>query len=380
MSKPELPLYFDNNATTAVDPRVLETMLPFFTEHFGNPESTQHAYGWKAKSALDRAREQVAALLSCAPSEITFTSGATESMNLAVFGRLENQKAPRHIVTSSAEHKATLEICARAKRHGHEVTLLPVNRFGQVDAAAVLGALKPNTEIVSLLHANNEIGSLNPIREIGAVLRERGNVLFHVDAAQTAGKEPIDVKAMSIDLLSLSAHKFYGPKGIGALFVRKPEVHLSPVLVGGGQERGLRGGTHNLPGIVGLGAACEIAKAALEDERGRLARLRDRIISSLTSLNDAIELNGHPTQRVCNNVHFSIRGVGPDRLLNGLSDVAFSTASACSSGSDSHVLKAIGRSSDDPLVSSMRFGLGRFTTDREVSDLIEKVSALIRNK
>jgi cysteine desulfurase len=373
------PLYFDNNATTPLDPRVLEAMLPFFTEHFGNAESSQHAFGWKAKLVVDRAREQVAALLNSAPTEIIFTSGATESMNLAILGALENMPGGRHLISSQAEHKATLEICARARRLGHEVTLLPVNRYGQIEPSMIAAALQPNTSIVSLLHANNEIGTITDIAAIGALLREK-NVLFHVDAAQTAGKEPIDVQTMKIDLLSISAHKFYGPKGSGALYVRRPEVHLAPVLFGGGQERGLRSGTHNVPGIVGLGLACELAQAEMSEESARLRSLRDLLISRLVSSENGIELNGHPTERVCNNVHFSIRGIGSDRLVAGLSDIAFSMASACSAGGESHVLKSIGRAGNDPLVSSTRFGLGRFTKTEHVEHLIGRILAVIQNE
>lgn len=373
------PLYFDNNATTAVDPRVLEAMLPYFSEHFGNAESSQHSFGWKAKLAVDHAREKVAKLLNADANEIIFTSGATESMNLALLGFLETQQTRCHIISSVAEHKATLEICARAQKLGHEVTLLPVNRFGQIEVSAIREALKPNTAIVSLLHANNEIGSLNPISEIGRLLRDR-SIVFHVDAAQTAGKEPIDVNEMCIDLLSLSAHKFYGPKGSGALFIRRGNINLAPVFFGGGQERGLRSGTHNVPGIVGLGHACEIALFEMKSESSRLRNFRDRLISRLTQSEICIDLNGHPTERVCNNAHFSLRGVGSDSLLNGLSDIAFSMTSACSSGSHSHVLKAIGRASNDPLVSTMRFGLGRFTTEAEIDILIARVLEVIQNE
>lgn len=367
--------YFDNNATTPLDPRVLEAMLPFFTEHFGNAESSQHAFGWKAKLALDRARAQVAELLGAKPQQIIFTSGATESMNLAIFGIFDSiDKAPRHIISSVAEHKATLEICKRLAEFGHDVTLLPVNRYGQVTPEQVRAALRPNTSLVTLMHANNEIGSLNPIAEIGSDLRQR-RILFHVDAAQTVGKELIDVQSMAIDLLSLSAHKFYGPKGTGALYLRRPEVNLAPFLIGGGQEQGLRSGTHNIPGIVGLGMACEIAKAEMRDENLRLRAFRDQIISALAT--HRIELNGHPSERVSNNVHLTALEIGLDQLLAGLSEVAFSTTSACSTGSFSHVLQAIGRDSTDPKASSMRFGLGRFTTQAEVDRLIALILQMI---
>jgi len=379
--QPVRPLYFDNNATTPLDPRVLEAMLPFFREEFGNPESGGHAYGWKAEAAVNKARAQVAQLIGAAqPGDVIFTSGATESMNLAIFGYLEALgPGSRHIITSNAEHKATLNICARAEKLGHEVTYLPVNRYGQVNADQVVSALKPNTALVTLLHANNEIGSINPIAAIGEALRSRKDVAFHVDAAQTVGKVPIHARELGLDLLSLSAHKFYGPKGAGALYARRPHVHLSPVIVGGGQERGLRGGTHNVPGIVGLGEACAVAAADMTAEIARLTGLRDRIVNSLTRL-DGVELNGDPKERVCNNVHFSIRDLSVDQLLTGLSDIAFSTASACSAGGESHVLKAIGRpSSGEAPVASMRFGLGRFTREEEVETLIRRLTEVVAN-
>lgn len=379
MGQMKRPLYFDNHATTPVDPRVLDAMLPYFTENFGNAESSQHSYGWTAKSALDRARAQVAALLNAEPAEIIFTSGATESIHLAILGFLEDQGPKRHIITSNAEHKATLEVCARAQKVGHEVTILPVDRTGQVSVEQVREALRENTALVSLMHGNNEIGTLNPIAEIGQLLQERG-IVFHVDAAQTAGKHPIDVRAMGIGLLSISAHKLYGPKGSGALFARRqPKVHLVPYLVGGGQERGLRGGTHNVPGIVGLGQACALAHAEMEAERSRLTGLRDRLIQNVFKELEGVTLNGHATERLCNNVSLTIRGVEPDQLLLGLHDIAYSSGSACSSGTVSHVLKAIGQDTSDPFTTTLRFGLGRFTTDDQVEYLIRRLVETVRN-
>lgn len=387
--EPKRQLYFDNHATTPLDPGVLEAMLPYFTEKFGNPESSQHAYGWEAKSALDLARKQVATLLGAEASEIAFTSGATESIHLAILGHLETFDSPKHIITSNAEHKATLEVCARAAKFGHEVTILPVNQFGQVDTEQVRAALRENTALVSLMHGNNEIGSLNPIADIGAMLSARG-IVFHVDAAQTVGKLPIDVRSMGADLLSLSAHKLYGPKGVGALFIRKkpkphaPEnaegrIQVKPYLVGGGQERGLRGGTHNLPGIIGLGKACEISGQVMDYESQRLARLRDQLILKIRTTLDGVDLNGHPRDRLCNNINFTVHGVGSDLLLLGLKDIAYSSASACSSGTASHVLKAIGQDSSDPNQTTLRFGLGRFTTDEEVDTLAKRLIETIQN-
>lgn len=377
LNKPA-PTYFDYCATTPVDPRVVETMLPFFTEHFGNAESGQHAYGWKARAAVEKAREQVAQLIGATAHEITFTSGATESLYLAILGLLEAQSAKSHVISSQAEHKATLEACARAERLGHEVTLLPVNRYGQVAPDDVERAIRPNTALVTLMHANNEVGSMNPIAEIGQMLRARGGVAFHVDAAQTASKHVIDVGTFGIDLLSLSAHKFHGPKGIGALYVKRGAVHLTPLMAGGGQERGLRGGTHNVPGIVGLGRACEIALTELPIEQVRLIALRDRLIASVVRPEFGIELNGHPSDRLCNHVHLTLQGIGTDRLLSELSDFAFSTSSACSTGGASHVLKAMGVTTTDPLTATARFCLGRFTSESEVDRLAQSLVRLSR--
>jgi len=375
----QVAIYLDSGATTPVDPRVLEEMLPYFTEHFGNAESSQHAYGWKAKSAVERARKQVGDLLKAHANEIIFTSGATESIHLGLFGYLDTLKEKCHLITSQAEHKATLDAFVKAKKIGHDVTFLPVNRYAQIELETLINALQPNTAFVSLMHANNEVGSLNPIGEIGAYLRERGGIVFHVDAAQTAGKHAINVETMKIDLLSLSAHKFYGPKGIGALYVRRPAIHLEAIMAGGGQERGLRGGTHNVPGIVGLGKACEIALDEMTVDAIRLSALRDKLITQLTRPENRIELNGHPSIRLCSNVHFSVHGVGADQLISGLHDFAFSTASACSGGAASHVLTAMGRSNHDPLTASARFGLSKFTTEAQVDRLIARMNEVIRN-
>ena len=383
MTDSQVPLlYFDNHATTSVDPRVLESMLPYFTEHFGNAESSQHPFGWKAKAAVDHARTQVANLIGAEPSEIVFTSGATESIHLAILGIVgpENAAAKgRHIITAATEHKATLEVCARARKLGHTVTILPVDKQGMIDLTQLKDSIRPETVLVTLMHANNEIGTIHPIEEIGALLKDTG-IYFHVDAAQTIGKHAIDVKQMGIDLLSLSGHKFYAPKGIGALFVSRSgkRPHLIPYMVGGGQERGLRGGTHNVPGIVGLGKASEIAMQELESEQSRLAHMRDHLIARLKSELPTVELNGHPKHRLCNNVNVTIRGVGSDQLLLGMHGVAYSSASACSSGTPSHVLAAIGQEVDDPKVTTVRFGLGRFTLQVDVDRLADRLVACIR--
>ncbi len=375
MSAMKRPLYFDCNSTTPIDPRVLEAMLPYFTEDYGNPHSAHHSYGWSAKAAVEKARAQVAALIGATVNDIIFTSGSTESLNLAIHGFLENQSSGRHLISSQAEHKATIEAFKLAEKHGHEITLLPVNRFGQVEVDAVRAALRPNTALVSLMHANNEVGSFNSIAEIGALLKEKGDIAFHVDAAQTAGKHPIEVKAMQIDLLSMSAHKFHGPKGVGALYFRRPDIQIGALMGGGGQERGLRGGTQNVPAIVGFGVACEIAMRDMEAECSRQSHLRNRLIEAVVTPKSRVELNGHPTERLCNNVNLSFY-TGSDRLLEGLSDIAFSTASACSAGGPSHVLKAMGRDTDDPLHAVARFSFGRFTRNEDIDVLIQRILAL----
>ena len=375
------PLYFDNHATTPLDPRVLEAMLPFFTEHFGNAESSQHPYGWKAKAAVEKARGQVSALIGADSGEIIFTSGATESIHMAILGFLEEQGPARHIITANTEHKATLEVCARAKKLGHEVTVLEANSLGHITSGQVEEAIQPNTVLITLMHANNEIGTIHPIAEIGQIAHSRG-IIFHVDAAQTAGKHPIDVRAMNIDLLSISAHKLYGPKGTGALFVRRttPRVALAPFMVGGGQERGLRGGTHNVPGIIGLGMACAIAKESMATESPKMTNWRDYLVAKITSQLPDVYLNGDPDNRLCNNVNVTVMGVAADDMLLGLNDIAYSSGSACASGTASHVLKAVapGRAAD-PNAVTMRFGLGRFNTQEEIDTLATRLVSVVRN-
>jgi cysteine desulfurase len=391
-------LYLDHHATTPVDALVLEEMLPYFQDHFGNAESSQHPYGWKAKAAVENARGQVATLLGAESREIIFTSGATESIHLAILGLLENQtetllsslsrttlpsncsNATRpsgraHMITSNAEHKCVLEVASRVEKLGHEVTILPVDHFGRVSLGQIQNAIRPNTTLVSLIHGNNEIGTLTDIAKIGSLLRSRG-ILFHVDAAQTVGKHEIKVADWCIDLLSLSAHKLYGPKGIGALYARRGgpgAFFLSPYLVGGGQERGLRGGTHNVPGIVGLGKACEMALNLMPTETARLTQLRDHFITSLLDNVSGVRLNGHPTERLCNNVNVTFSDIESDTLLLGLRGIAYSSASACSAGATSHVLEAIGQKQNSPAQATLRFGLGRTTTKADVDWTIDQI-------
>jgi cysteine desulfurase len=371
-----LPIYLDNQATTRTDPRVLEAMLPYFTEHYGNAASRTHVFGWKAEEAVNRAREQVAALLGAEPREIIFTSGATESNNLALKGAAAMLRSRgNHLITVQTEHKAVLDPCRRLEREGFQVTYLPVDRYGRVAAEQVAEALTERTILVSVMAANNEIGTLQPIAAIGRLCKERG-VLFHTDAAQAAGKIPLDVEGMGIDLLSLSAHKMYGPKGVGALYVRRrqPYVRLEPLLDGGGHERGLRSGTLPVPLIVGLGQACALCQQEMPQEAERLRQLRERLRQGLQERLPETYLNGHPTERLPGNLHLSFAHVRADALLSALRDIAVSSGSACTSADPepSYVLRALGLP-DELVRSGIRFGLGRFTTEEEIDYVIEEV-------
>ena len=378
------PLYLDYHASTPVDPRVLDTMLPFFTQQFGNPASRQHAYGWEAQKAVDAAREQVAALIGASSNEICFTSGATESNNLAIKGTAQSlREKGHHVITVATEHKSVLDSFKRLERDGFRVTWLGVDREGLISLDELRAAITPDTVLVSIMAANNEIGTLQPLAEIGAITSERG-VIFHTDAAQAAGKIPIDVKSMNIDLLSLTGHKYYGPKGAGALFVRKrkPKQQLACQIDGGGHENGLRSGTLNVPGIVGLGAAAEICRAELPTESARLAALRDRLLAALQRELDNVHVNGPlGARRLPHNLHVSFDGVEGERLLMALGDLAISTGSACSSGSQapSHVLDAIGATSRPDPSASARIGLGRWTTEAEIDTAAERLVKVVRS-
>lgn len=365
----KLPIFLDHNSTTPVDPRVLEEMLPWFSDSFGNPASRNHSFGWEAKGAVDEARENCARLIGATSAEIIFTSGATESINLALKG------IPRgHIIVSATEHKAVLDTAGRS---GHDLTVLPVDSFGRTDPSTVQAALRPDTRLVSIIFANNEIGTINPIAKIGELCRE-ANVLFHTDAAQAVGKLPINVEEMQIDLLSASAHKFYGPKGVGFLF-RRHGIELQPLIDGGGHEFGLRSGTLNVPAIVGMSVALKIACGEMDGEARRLTQLRDRLKAMLFGELDRVIENGHPTDRLPGNLNLSFEFAEGEALLMGLTDVALSTGSACTSSSvkPSHVLKAIGLS-DDRIHSSLRFGLGRPTTAEEIDYAAERVIEEVR--
>lgn len=373
-------IYMDNNATTRTDPRVVEAMLPYFTERYGNASSLTHAFGREADEAVEQARAQVAALLGAHPREIVFTSGATESNNLALKG-VAAMYRPKgdHLVTVATEHKAVLDPIRRLEREGLHVTILPVDAFGRVSVEQVAQALTPRTILVSVMAANNEIGTLQPIREIGRLCKERG-VLFHSDAAQAAGKVPLDVEEMGVDLLSVSAHKMYGPKGIGALYVRRrdPRVRLEPQLDGGGQERGLRSGTSNVPAIIGFGVACELCRQEMAGEARRLTDLREQLRRGIQDELSDVTLNGHPTERLPGNLNLSFAGVKGEALLMALRDVALSSGSACTTASlePSYVLKALGL--DDELAhASIRFGLGRFNTAEEVDVVIRDVVRVV---
>ena len=376
------PVYLDYHATTPVDRRVLEAMLPYFTETFGNPASSSHQWGWKAQEAVEEARRRIATIIGATPREVVFTSGATESNNFALRGVADHTpEGRRHIAVSAIEHKSVLEAAKRLRQDGWRVTTIPVGRDGRVDMSALDAAVTTDTAIVSVMAANNEIGVVQPTAEIGALAHARGAV-FHVDAAQAIGKIPIDVNAMQIDLLSLTAHKIYGPKGCGALFLRK-RTELSPLICGGGQERGLRSGTLNVPGIVGLGCACQLCATEMAAEAPRTARLRDRLLSGLrASLGaDAVTVNGSIEHRLPNNLHVSFAGIDGASLLIGIGDIAVSSGSACSSASEtpSHVLSAISGGDANAPAATIRFGLGRYTTEQDIDYAIEKFSTVVRH-
>jgi cysteine desulfurase len=381
---PQLP-YFDGHATTPCDPRVVAAMLPYFTERFGNASSAQHPFGWAARDAVEAARGQVAALIGARPRDVVFTSGATESNNLAIAGAVRSQRdRGRHVVTLATEHTAVLDVCTALESGaigpgGVEVTRLGVDAGGLVDPAAVAAALRDDTVLVSVMAANNEIGVLQPIAAIGALARARG-IAFHVDAAQAAGKVPLDVEAIGADLLSLSAHKFYGPKGVGALYVRRrgPAADLPPLHHGGGHERGLRSGTLNVPGIVGCGTAAEIARGVMSDDAAVLGALRDRLFQGLTAGLDGVHLNGAREPRLPHNLNVRLERVNGRELLMGLSDLSLSSGAACctASAEPSHVLKAIGLS-DEAARASLRFGLIRGTTEADVDAAIASIAGVV---
>ncbi len=375
------PIFLDYHSTTPVDPEVMKAMIPYFTEVFGNAASRNHEFGWTAEAAVEKSRAQVAALLGATDKEIIFTSGATESNNLALTGVAEMYKEKgNHIITTPIEHKAVLDTCKYLETKGYEITVLNVDQFGRVNPEDVRRAITPKTILVSVMFANNEIGTIQPMAEIGKICKAAA-VLFHTDAVQAIGKVPVDVNALGIDLLSMTAHKFYGPKGVGALFVRRkgPRVRLSPLIHGGGHERGMRSGTLNVPGIVGFGKAAELARLKLPEEGARLRMLRDRLWKGLESQLDEVYLNGHPTERLPNNLNVSFAYVEGESMIMGMKELAVSSGSACTSASlePSYVLKAIGVG-EDLAHTSIRFSVGRFTTEEEIDVAIEKVVEAVK--
>lgn len=374
------PIYLDHHSTTPVDPRVLDMMLPFLREHYGNASNRSHAFGRTAAAAVEEARERVAQAIGARYSEIVFTAGATESNALAIKG-LAHRRPGGHLVTSAIEHRSVLDACRRLEADGWPLSVVPVDRFGRVDPQDVRRALRPDTLLVSVMAANNEIGTLQPLGEIGAIVREAG-ALFHVDATQALGRIALDVEAASIDLLSLSAHKVYGPKGVGALYLRRRprRVEPLPLVEGGGQENGLRPGTLNVPGIVGMGRACELAVQSMGDECGRVSALRDRLFDRLARELDGLALNGHPDRRLAGNLNLGIDGVEAEPLLLGLPEVAVSAGAACSTGSakPSHVLEAIG-AAGGAARAAVRFGIGRFNTEAEIDRAAQLVVERVRS-
>jgi cysteine desulfurase len=375
------PIYLDNHATTQMDPRVLEAMLPYFTQYFGNAASRNHEFGWLAEQAVDKARKQIADLVGASAREIIFTSGATESDNLAIKGVAEMYaEKGNHIITAATEHKAVLDTCKKLEKNGYRVTYLPVKGDGLIDLDMLRESITDKTTLVTIMYANNEIGVLQPIAEIGKICREKG-VLFHTDGVQAIGKVPVDVNRDHIDLMSITAHKLYGPKGVGALYVRRksPRVQLTAQMDGGGHERGMRSGTLNVPGIVGLGEACAICQREMPEETKRLRYLRDKLRNKLESELDEVYLNGSWEHRLPHSLNLSFAYVEGESLLMGINDVAVSSGSACTSATlePSYVLKALGLG-DDIAHSSIRFGIGRFNTEEEIDYVAEKLINVVR--
>lgn len=377
----KFPIFMDNHSTTPMDPRVLEAMLPYFCEKFGNAASRNHAFGWEAEEAVEQARKQIAKLIHADPKELVFTSGATESDNLALKGVLEMYKEKGdHIITSMTEHRAILDTAKGLEsKRGLKVTYLPVDKHGMVSPDEVRNAITDKTILISIMMANNEIGTINPVQEIGKIAKEKG-ILFHCDATQGVGKIPVNVQEMGIDLMSFSAHKIYGPKGIGALYVRKkaPRVRIAPIIDGGGHERGMRSGTLPVPLIVGFGKACEICDQEMEAETAKLSALRDRLQASIMKALDEVYLNGHPIQRLPHNLNISFAYVEGESLLMGVKEIALSSGSACTSATlePSYVLRALGVGSD-LAHSSIRFGLGRFNTVEEVDYTAKRIIEIV---
>jgi cysteine desulfurase len=377
----KLPIYMDYHATTPMDPRVFEAMKPYFLQTFGNAASRNHSFGWEAEEAVEKSRKQIASLIGATAKEIVFTSGATESNNLALKGVAEMYaEKGNHIITAATEHKAILDTCKRLEKHGVRVTYLPVQQNGLVDLEQVQAAVTDKTILISIMYANNEIGVIQPIAELGKIARSKG-ALLHTDATQAVGKVPVNVIKDNIDLMSMSGHKMYGPKGVGALYVRRknPRVQITAQMDGGGHERGMRSGTLNVPGIVGLGEACALCQAEMPEESKRMAFLRDKLMHKLQSELDETYINGTMEHRLPNNLNISFAYVEGESLLMGINDIAVSSGSACTSATlePSYVLKALG-AGDDLAHSSIRFGLGRFNTEEEVDYVAAKVIDVVK--
>lgn len=375
------PIFMDNHSTTPVDPRVLEAMIPYFTEKFGNAASRNHLFGWEAEKAVENARNDIASLIHADPKEIIFTSGATESNNLALKGVAEMYREKGgHIISSATEHRSVLDTVRRLEKSGMKVTLVPVDSQGIVHPEEILKAITDKTILISVMLVNNEIGTINPVAEIGKLAKEKG-IIFHCDATQGVGKIPVDVEAMKIDLMSFTAHKIYGPKGVGALYVRRknPRVRLAPQMDGGGHERGMRSGTLNVPGIVGFGKACQICNEVMPEESARIKRLRDKLQDGIMGALDFVHLNGHPTLRIPNNLNISFAYVEGESLLMGLNKIALSSGSACTTATlePSYVLRALGVG-HDLAHSSIRFGIGRFNTEEEVDEVAKRTIEAVR--
>lgn len=377
----KFPIYLDNHATTPLDPRVLDSMIPYFIEHFGNPASMDHIYGANALDAVENARKEIAKTINARPEEIVFTSGATEADNLALQGIIKAYKDKNHIITCSIEHKAILDTCKELEKQGIDVTYLPVDKYGIVDIDKLKESITDRTALISIMVANNEIGTIEPIKEIGKIAHEH-NILFHTDAAQAVGHIPIDVQDMNIDLMSISAHKVYGPKGIGALYIRRrnPKVRLSPIIFGGGHERGLRSGTLNVPAIVGFGKALEIARKEMDKEARVFRKWTNRMLEEFKEKINGVELNGHPTKRLPHNLNVYFPNVENKALIQMVSnEIAISASSACTTNTvePSHVILALGYS-EERAHSSIRFGVGRFNTDEEIEYVIRRITEVVK--
>ena len=374
-------IYLDNQATTPLDPEVFSAMSPWFTEKFGNASSRNHTYGWEAEEAVEIARESVAAIIGSLPKEIIFTSGATEANNIALQGAARNyQNQGRHIITLKTEHKAVMDVCQHLSKDGFDITYLPVDKDGILDVNKFEDAIRDDTILASVMHVNNEIGVIQPIKELGAICKNK-NVIFHVDAAQSIGKIPLNVDDMGIDLLSISAHKFYGPKGIGGLYIRRkdPRVQLQPIMFGGGHERGIRSGTLPVPNIVGMGRACDLAADVMNEENLKITTLRDALLQGIRDENPNALVNGSMEYRVAGNLNMSFPGVNNEAIIAAIPEIAISSGSACTTSTmePSHVLLALGMSKEEAY-SSLRFGIGRFNTEEDIQIAVKSINGCMK--